>query len=168
MPDSLRAEVANCWMEVANSGGAVGFPFPPVSHQTVVDAVQQLALEIEQGAVIFFGAYLDEALVGWVTLRLNRSELTKHWAVVERLQSHPSRRGIGIGAGLLKCAADFSRQTGLQHLTLVLRGGQQLECFYEKHGWEEFGRHPGALRLADGDDRDEVHMVLSLRARADR
>ncbi len=149
-------------MAVANSGGAVGFPFPPVSHQTVVDAVEELAFEVGQGNVIFFGAHLDEALVGWVTLRLNHSKLTQHWAAVERLQSHPSRRGIGIGAGILKCAADFSRQMGLQHLTLVLRGGQQLEPFYEKHGWEEFGRHPRALRIADGDDRDEVHMMLSL------
>jgi GNAT superfamily N-acetyltransferase len=162
MSDSLKVEVAKCWMDVANAGGAVGFPFTPVGYDTVTESVHELECEVEQGSVIFIGAHLDDVLVGWVTLRLNRSKLTSHWAVVERLQSHPSRRGIGIGAGLLSCAVDFSRQIGLQHLTLVLRGGEQLEPFYEKHGWNEFGRHHRALRLADGDDRDEVHMALWL------
>jgi GNAT superfamily N-acetyltransferase len=162
MSDSLKVEVANCWLDVANSGGAVGFPFTPVGYDTVTEAVQELECEVEQGSLIFIGAHIDDLLVGWVTLRLNRSKLTSHWAVVERLQSHPSRRGIGIGAGLLSYAVDFSRQIGLQHLTLVLRGGEQLEPFYEKHGWKEFGRHHNALRLTDGDERDEVHMALWL------
>jgi predicted GNAT family N-acyltransferase len=162
MSDSLKVEVANCWMDVANGGGAVGFPFTPVGYDTVAEAVHELGGEVEQGSVIFIGAHMDEALVGWVTLRLNRSKLTSHWAAVERLQSHPSRRGIGVGEGLLTCAVNFGRQSGLQHLALVLRGGEHLEPFYEKHGWNEFGRHHKALRLADGDDRDEVHMALWL------
>lgn len=47
--------------------------------------------------------------------------------------------------------------------TIGLRGGMGLEGFYERLGWEIVGRWPAALRLAPGDDRDEVLMVLPLR-----
>ena len=53
---------------------------------------------------------------------------------------------------------------GLEHLRLVLRSGENLEAFYESLGWVEVGRHPNALRLAPGDDRDEVSMMLDLTA----
>jgi GNAT superfamily N-acetyltransferase len=160
--DSHRSELANCWMEVANSGGAVGFPFLPVAIAAVAAAMDMLADEIERGDVILLEARCDETLVGWVTLRLNRSKLTAHWAAVERLQSHPAHRGIGVGARLLAAVVAHSRGVGLEHLHLALRGGEQLETFYERQGWQEIGRHIGALRLSEGDDRDEVFMTLRL------
>jgi hypothetical protein len=36
-----------------------------------------------------------------------------------------------------------------------------LEHFYARLGWREIGRCPATLRLAPGDDRDEILMVLS-------
>jgi hypothetical protein len=36
-----------------------------------------------------------------------------------------------------------------------------LEDFYARLGWREIGRWPAALRLSDGDDRDEVLMLLT-------
>jgi hypothetical protein len=50
---------------------------------------------------------------------------------------------------------------GLEQLHLAVRGGTGLEHFYARLGWREIGRWPGALRLAPGDDRDEILMVLS-------
>jgi hypothetical protein len=50
---------------------------------------------------------------------------------------------------------------GLEQLHLAARGGMGLERFYARLGWREIGRWPGALRLAPGDDRDEILMVLS-------
>ncbi len=35
-----------------------------------------------------------------------------------------------------------------------------LEDFYGRLGWAEIGRWPDALRLAPGDDRDEILMIL--------
>ncbi|WP_373310989.1 hypothetical protein [Streptomyces alanosinicus] len=51
---------------------------------------------------------------------------------------------------------------GPEQLRLAARGGAGLEQFYGRLGWKEIGRWPEALRLAVGDDRDEVLMVLSL------
>lgn len=57
----------------------------------------------------------------------------------------------------------FAREElSLEQLHLELRSGQGLEGFYESCGWQEVGRWPGALRLAAGDDRDEVLMLFSL------
>ena len=59
-------------------------------------------------------------------------------------------------------ARQVARQDmGLEQLHLAARGGMGLEHFYARLGWREIGRWPGALRLAPGDDRDEVLMVLS-------
>jgi hypothetical protein len=49
---------------------------------------------------------------------------------------------------------------GLSQLHLTVRGGTGLEKFYGRLGWREVKRWPRALRLDDGDDRDEVLMVL--------
>jgi GNAT superfamily N-acetyltransferase len=162
MSDALLGELTTCWLDVANAGGAVGFPFVPVSQAVVEAAVADLAAEIQQGDVVLVQARFADELVGWVTLRLNPSKLTSHWATVERLQSHPLQRGAGVGGALLACACDHARSMGLEELRLALRGGEGLETFYERRGWVEIGRHRNALRLRDGDDRDEVTMVLRL------
>jgi GNAT superfamily N-acetyltransferase len=166
MSEALKAEVALCWMEVANAGGAVGFPFPPVELALVSSAVETLAAEVFHGDVILFQARQNATLVGWVVLRFNQSPLTAHWATVERLQSHPDHRAAGIGSALLTAAVDHARALGLESLHLALRGGEQLEPFYEKHGWKEVGRHPNALRLSQDDHRDEVFMAIVLHVRS--
>jgi hypothetical protein len=47
---------------------------------------------------------------------------------------------------------------GFEALHLTVRGGLGLEEFYKRLGYREIGRLPGALRVAPGDDRDEVLM----------
>ena len=36
--EALQERLAACWLEVSNAGGAVGFPFPPVSLDEVAAA----------------------------------------------------------------------------------------------------------------------------------
>ena len=62
MSNALRADLATCWMDVANSGGAVGFPFLPVSRDAVVEAVDELAADLERGHVVLVQARRDGAL----------------------------------------------------------------------------------------------------------
>jgi hypothetical protein len=52
-------------------------------------------------------------------------------------------------------------EMGLEQLRLAVRGGTGLEHFYARLGWTVNGRWPGALRLAPGDDRDEILMLLT-------
>jgi GNAT superfamily N-acetyltransferase len=79
-------------------------------------------------------------------------------------QTLPAFRGQGVGSALVTSARQIARQEiGLEHLHLAARGGMGLERFYAKLGWREIGRWPGALRLAAGDNRDEVLMILARR-----
>jgi hypothetical protein len=52
-------------------------------------------------------------------------------------------------------------EMGLEQLRLAVRGGTGLERFYTRPGWTVTGRWPGALRLAPGDDRGEILMILA-------
>lgn len=157
----LCDQLTSCWADVSNAGGAVGFPFLPVSIEQVSEATDRLAVDVDAGAVIVFVAEADKKVVGWVSLRLNRSELTQHWGSVERLQSRPEFRGQGVGKRLMETLVDHSRSSGLEQLRLVLRGGKNLEAFYSRLGWVEIGRHPAALRLSTSD-KDEVSMLLTI------
>lgn len=159
---ALSEQIAQCWMDVANDGGAVGFPFVPVEIGVVRDAVRLLASDIERGRRTAIGARVDDELVGWVSLTFNTSPLTTHWAKLQHLQSHPTCRGQGIGAALLGGAVEHARSLGLEQLILNVRGGENLEPFYERFGWHEIGRHVGALRFPDHDNRDEVLMAITL------
>ncbi|MEM8922661.1 MAG: GNAT family N-acetyltransferase [Actinomycetota bacterium] len=160
--DDVGRGVASCWQAVSNAGGAVGFPFPPVEDREVAAATARLAEEVAAGSVRLHLAESDDIVVGWVVLRLNQAPVAGHWARVERLQRRPDWWGRGIGGRLLEAVSDDARSLGIEHLHLVLRGGEDLERFYVSHGWVEIGRHPGALRLADDDERDEVAMMLDL------
>ena len=48
-------------------------------------------------------------------------------------------------------------------MQLTVRGGTGTEAFYTRLGYREVGRLPGALRVAPGDDRDEIIMWLDIR-----
>nr|WHW29223.1 hypothetical protein [uncultured bacterium] len=153
-----------CWLDVSNAGGAVGLPFLPVSEDAIQRGVQRLLDDVAAKSLVVFVAERDDELLGWVLLRLNASDLTRHWATVERLQSRPEHRNEGVGIALMKTVTEHAQTVGLEQLRLTLRGGEHLEAFYSRLGWNEIGRHSGALRLADGDDRDEVMMARSLPA----
>jgi hypothetical protein len=49
----------------------------------------------------------------------------------------------------------------VEQLHLAAWGGTGLGPFYANLGWRQIGRWPGELRLAPGDDRDEVLMILA-------
>jgi GNAT superfamily N-acetyltransferase len=97
-----------------------------------------------------------------VHLQRDQNPLIAHWGSISRLQTLPAFRDQGIGGALLAHARQVARrEMGLEQLHLAVQGGTGLERFYARLGWRETGRWPGALRLASGDDRDEILTVLS-------
>ncbi len=102
------------------------------------------------------------ALAGWLHLARDPDQLVAHWGAISRLQTHPAFRGRGVGSALMAHAQQVARdEMGLEQLHLAVRGGTGLERFYARLGWTVIGRWPRALRLAPGDDRDEILMVLT-------
>jgi GNAT superfamily N-acetyltransferase len=76
---------------------------------------------------------------------------------------HPRHQGRGYGRDLLAAAGDAARtMPGIEAIRLTCRGGNGLERFYASCGYKEVGRVPGAIRVAPGDDRDDITMLLPL------
>jgi GNAT superfamily N-acetyltransferase len=158
----LRSDLIECWMTVSNSGGAVGFPFPPVSAADVEPVAAQVIESLDPQLSRLLFAKVDGVLAGWLNVRRQARPLVAHWGTVNSVQTHPRFRGRGIGAGLMSRVRHIAREEmGLEQLRLAARAGMGLEDFYSRLGWQEVGRWPGALRFGPDDDRDEVLMLLA-------
>lgn len=158
----MREGLAACWVDTTNAGGAVGFPWPPVTLDDVMGEVDDLIARIGGGQALLVVAAVEGRVVGCVSLDRNEHPLVAHWATVRRLQTHPAVRGRGIGKALMTGLVHEAREDGLRQLHLAVRGGMGLEDFYLKLGWRVAGTWTEALRLAEDDYRDEVLMALSL------
>ncbi|HTV99342.1 MAG TPA: GNAT family N-acetyltransferase [Streptosporangiaceae bacterium] len=158
---ALRQELTGCWIAVTNTGGAAGFPFPPVDARQVAPRVEKIADQLDPLRSRMLLAHDNGALAGWVLLRREPGPLIGHWGTVNHLQSHPAHRNQGIGSALMRQLRHVARdEMGLEQLHLAARGGTGLEDFYTRLGWREVGRWPNKLRLAPHDTRDEILMIL--------
>jgi GNAT superfamily N-acetyltransferase len=105
---------------------------------------------------------VDGVTAGWAALVGSSSPLRSHWVTVLRVQIHPSRQGGGLGRVLMEGVHDIARQRRWEFVYLTARGGTGVDAFYRGLGYREVGRLPGAIRLAPGDDRDEILLQLGL------
>jgi GNAT superfamily N-acetyltransferase len=159
--DELRSQLLACWTDVSNAGGAVGFA-PPVSPAEVTPVLDAMVERVHRGRDVVTLLRVDGAMAGFAVLSFSLSPLRTHWASVFRVQVHPSRQGQGLGTVMMTGVHDIARARGLEFLHLTVRGGTGLERFYAKLGYREFGRMPGAIRVAPGDDREEIHLTCRL------
>lgn len=162
LSEELREQLTQIWTDVSNADGAVGF-VPP----TTVEAVRPVAEEAFQRSATqkdhIIVAFVEEQPIGFVFLTGRPGALFGHWATVKRLQVHPDSQGSGIGGALIEAVHEMARdQLGMEQLLLTVRGGTGRERFYERHGYNEVARIPGLIRVAPGDDRDEIYMTREL------
>jgi GNAT superfamily N-acetyltransferase len=162
-PDLVEGLVG-VWTDASNAGGAIGF-VPPVTPEdvrpTALRALARLADNLDRLLV----AHDEESgrLAGALFMVDMRFALNDHWRTLKRVMLHPDFQGRGDGRALMAEAERLARSQGLAGLLLDCRGGLGLERFYERCGYKEVGRLPGAIRVAPGDDRDGVSMWLELR-----
>jgi GNAT superfamily N-acetyltransferase len=156
--DALRTAMLRCWVDVSNAGGAVGF-VPPVTPEDVEPALEHLLEGLRARGDVLVVLTVDGALAGFAGLVTSAHVLKKHWATVLRVQIHPDYQKRGLGRVLLEGVHDAARRHGWEFVHLTVRGGTGTEAFYRGLGYREVGRIPGALRVAPGDDRDEISMV---------
>jgi GNAT superfamily N-acetyltransferase len=159
--DDLRAALLQCWIDVTNAGGAVGF-VPPVTAADVEPALEHLVSGVHERGDVLVVLFVDGRPAGFAGLVTSAHVLKRHWANVLRVQVHPSRQGSGLGRVLIEGVHDAARRHGWEFVALTVRGGTGTEAFYRALGYREVGRIPGALRVAPGDDRDEISMVRPL------
>jgi GNAT superfamily N-acetyltransferase len=162
LTDDLRAAVLALWIEVTNAGGAVGF-VPPVTADDVRPTAEATLDAVASGRDHLLAGFAGGELVALLFMVDNRHTLKDHWRVLKRVMVAPDNQGRGYGVAIMREAAAVGQKMGLAALQLTVRGGTGTDAFYTRLGYREVGRIPGALRVGDDDDRDEIIMWLDLR-----
>jgi GNAT superfamily N-acetyltransferase len=160
--DALRAEIESLWCDVTNAGGAVGF-VAPVTLEDVRPMAAAALGDVAQGHDRLLIGRVDGRLAAMLFVVSRRFALQTHWRTLKRVMVHPDFQGHGHGAAIMREAERAARHDGIEALHITVRGGLGLEPFYERLGYKEVGRLPGALRVGPGDDRDEIVFWRALR-----
>ncbi|GAA2266055.1 N-acetyltransferase [Streptomyces ruber] len=160
---ALRDGILRLWTDVSNAGGSVGF-VPPVTPEVIrPELVKHFVAMAEGRTRLLAGFDADGNVAATAFFTFNTHRLMTHWVWLYTVMVHPGHQGKGYGRDLLAAAADAARGFGgIEAIRLTCRGGGGLERFYESCGYKEVGRVPGAIRVAPGDDRDDVHLLLPL------
>jgi GNAT superfamily N-acetyltransferase len=161
LDEELSDRLLTIWTDVSNAGGSVGF-VPPVTEDEVRPVAEQAFKKVRSGEHRILVGYRRNEPVGFLFLEQRPGPLFKHFATVKRLQVHPSFQRRGIGGALLGAAEDAARGLGLEQLHLTVRGGTGTESFYEARGYELKARIPGLIKVARGEYRDELYLMLRL------
>ncbi|MEV4346894.1 GNAT family N-acetyltransferase [Actinoplanes sp. NPDC049596] len=161
LTEDLRERLVALWVDVTNAGGAVGF-VAPVGPEAVRPVAEAALQGVTDGPDRMVAGFDGDELIAVLFVVDNRFALKRHWRVLKRVMVTPKSQGRGYGAALMRAAEALGRDMGLEALQVTVRGGLGIEGFYERLGYREVGRIPGALRLAPGDDRDETYMWLGL------
>ncbi|MEU1081480.1 GNAT family N-acetyltransferase [Streptomyces sp. NPDC005908] len=159
----LRDGILDLWADVTEAGGAVGF-VPPVTREDIRPTLLRQFADMAEGRSRLLVGHDEEGQVAATAfLTRNTHPLMTHWIWLYTVMVHPRHQGKGYGRDLL-AAAERSARTldGVEAIRLTCRGGLGLERFYAACGYKEVGRVPGAIRVAPGDDRDDVIMLLPL------
>ncbi|WP_018552192.1 MULTISPECIES: GNAT family N-acetyltransferase [unclassified Streptomyces] len=160
---SLRDGIAALWADVSNAGGAVGFVPPVTADDVRPELVKHLVAMAEGRTRLLVGYDEDGTIAATAFLTRNTHRLMAHWLWAYTVMVHPRHQGRGYGRDLMAAAADAARATeGIEAVRLTCRGGTGADRFYAACGYKEVGRVPGAIRVAEGDDRDDIIMLLPL------
>ncbi|MFE9554280.1 GNAT family N-acetyltransferase [Streptomyces sp. NPDC006692] len=160
---ALRDGLLALWVEVSNAGGAVGF-VPPVSVEDIRPELVKHFVAMAEGRMrLLVGYDADGRVAATAFIAYNTHRLMKHWVWLYTVMVHPGHQGGGYGRDLMEATADAVRGfEGVDAIRLTCRGGTGVDRFYGSCGYKEVGRVPGAIRVAEGDDRDDIIMLLPL------
>ncbi|WP_051264913.1 GNAT family N-acetyltransferase [Nakamurella lactea] len=144
------------WHAVSQAGGAVGFA-PPVERPAVAAKAAPVVDDLRSGRAQGIALIAGHDLVGFGRLTPGTG-ITAHTGSITLVMIDPTRQGSGLGALLMNELMTLAAELGLERVELSIRDGHRLDGFYRRHGFVEWGRRPGWVRVADGDDRDEIFL----------
>ncbi|MFJ6571617.1 GNAT family N-acetyltransferase [Streptomyces sp. NPDC091292] len=159
----LRDGVLALWAAVSNAGGAVGFVPPVTTDDIRPEWLRHLTSMAEGRTRLLVGRDDTGAVAATAFLAHNSHRLMRHWVWLYTVMVHPRHQGKGYGRDLMAAVERAARGLdGVDAIRLGCRGGHGLERFYGSCGYKEVGRVPGGIRVAPGDDRDDITMLLTL------
>src|SRR5579875_1707849 len=160
----LREQLLETWVRVTDAGGAVGFVAPADRSLVgeMLDSHLSRVIEGRDALGVLRRGGLDGPAVGMGILAASAAPLRAHWRTLLRLMVDPDLQGVGAGRMLLEGLHGVARELGLEFVCLSVRGGLGIEGFYGRIGYAAYGRNPRAIRVAPGDERDEILMRYEL------
>lgn len=111
------------------------------------------------------GAFIDDRLVGTVTVEFSAKPKTRHKAHLIGMFTQEASRGLGMGRALVRAALqEASARPGVQVVTLTVTEGNAAAIgLYQSCGFQPFGVEPMAIATPAGF-LAKVHMWLKLPA----
>ena len=159
---SFAVALTGLWHEVSQAGGSVGF-VPPVDRAAVAVVVAPEIEALRAGREHAVALIQGRRLIGFGVLRPRRG-LQAHTGEIVKVMVHPDAEGRGHGSRMMTALLGRARELGLERIDLSIRDGLGLADFYSRFGFVEWGRFPGSIRVAPGDDRDEIFYWADLRS----
>ncbi|WP_156726424.1 GNAT family N-acetyltransferase [Streptomyces apocyni] len=155
--------VVRLWTDVSNAGGAVGF-VPPVTPEDIrPEWVRHLVSMAEGKNRLLVGYDTEGRVAATAFFSYNTHRLMRHWVWLYTVMVAPRHQGKGYGRQLMRAVEDAARGfDGIDAIRLTCRDGTGADRFYASCGYKEVGRVPGMIRVAPGDDRDDITMLLTL------
>ncbi|XVX18894.1 GNAT family N-acetyltransferase [Actinomycetota bacterium] len=165
LDDAARAEILDLWCRVNDAGGAVGF-LPGAPREAVAEALaahEDLMARGQQTLVVLRAS--GGQLRGLAFWDAGTNPLLAHCRWLYRVMVDPDQQGRGLGLLLMAGLHRVAREDGVEIASLGVRGGTGTTAFYRQCGYEITGRIQGAIRVAPGDDRDDITLSRRLDGR---
>lgn len=161
--DATREQILDLWIRTNDAGGAVGFT--PGAPRAAVDA-RLSAAEQDMSAgmrvAVLQRSAANNRVLGLAFLSEGPNPILSHGRWVYTVMTDPEARGRNLGRLLMAGTHRVARDLGVEILTLGVRSGTGTTKFYEACGYHESGRVLGAIRVAHGDERDDITMTRRL------
>ncbi|EIT86416.1 GNAT family acetyltransferase [Fictibacillus macauensis ZFHKF-1] len=126
------------------------------------EPIEKLKQRFSKDDSYTFGAFINESLVGMVSLVPVPLEKMKHKANVTAMYVSPESRGTGASQALLRAAIEKGKERGFMRLLLmVVSSNVRAKRLYESQGFQTYGVEQKALKV-DDCYYDEDLMALDL------
>ncbi|HEX8390745.1 MAG TPA: GNAT family N-acetyltransferase [Longimicrobium sp.] len=157
--------LASVLLDCVEDGASVGF-MAPLERAKAEAFWRRVAAGVAAGDRVLLVAE-DRAsgeILGTVQVLLGLPENQPHRADVAKMLVRRSARRRGLGAGLMRAAAQAARGAGRTLLVLDTVTGSDAERLYQSLGWVRVGVVPGYALMPDGAPCDTTFFYLPLPA----
>ncbi|GAA4124783.1 hypothetical protein GCM10022415_31180 [Knoellia locipacati] len=160
---AAREQVLDLWVRTNDAGGSVGF-LPGAPRDSVDAALRAHEDSMAAGSTVavLLRSAVDARVLGTSFLERGSNPLLDHTRTVYRVMTDPDRRGQNLGRLLMAATHRVAREAGVEILSLGVRSGSGLSRFYGSCGYVEAGRVLGAIRVAPGEERDDITLTRRL------
>jgi GNAT superfamily N-acetyltransferase len=157
---SFGVALVGLWHEAAQAGGAVGFT-DTTDRTDVARLVAPIVDDLRRGRALAVAVDQGRRLVGAAVLHPGPGARA-HTGRLDLLVVEPALTGCGLGRAMLTALLDDARARGLDRVGVEFGQDERVQRFFERFGFQVWGRRPGWQRLGPGVDRDETIMGVVL------